>query len=111
MKRIVKRLTIRRRSFDAGLKYHRDHPCHWAWTGRDHRRLIRYLRLSKGKPAFRRPECLKGWRDIPANTIETYMLTTGNPPESSPYWPLALMSNVIGGLLDSVRNTKEPVSQ
>lgn len=88
MKRLFKLITLRRRSFNAGLKYRSDHPCYWSWTERDHRRLIRFLRLSKGNPAFRRPECLEGWKDIPANNIETYMLTTGNPPESSPYWPL-----------------------
>jgi hypothetical protein len=68
-------------------------------------------RVVKPMPAFRRPECLEGWRDVAANNIETYMLTTGQPPESGPYWPLALMSNVIGDLLNSIRNAKGADSQ
>lgn len=93
MKRILKQLTIRSRANRRGMTYNERFYIPSLMQPRDHVRLIRYLRLSKGKPAFDRPECLKKYPDVAANNLETEMLTRGySDPSKCAYYLLAQLS-------------------
>lgn len=94
--RILREFMLRREADKRGREYVALHgnpntPTH-------HRRLIRYLRLSKGKPAFTRPANLQKFTLEGADCLEVFTLTTGKPIEKSPYYLLARMSWALSGL-------------
>lgn len=91
--RLLRRVLLRKRARRAGEAY--TTKIGYPNTPQSHTRLIRFLRLAKGKPAFDRPVVLREYSKEAADCLETYMLTTGRSAESSPHYPLCRLSRAI----------------